>query len=95
MKFDPHIATAVVAGLWLVLTCMIRFLPIFRRALAVWVMVGLGVPVLGWVTLVWGPLAGVSALAIGLAVLLFSLRDRAGAKYQADPPSLHMHGGAE
>ena len=36
---------------------------------ASWVLVASGIPVLGWLTLHWGPMAGVSALACG-AVLL-------------------------
>ncbi|WP_369124971.1 DUF2484 family protein [Pseudomonas sp. AH2 (2023)] len=38
----------------------------------------IGIPVLGWLTLTGGPMAGVAGLALGFAVLLRAPRRRSG-----------------
>ncbi|MDO5648222.1 DUF2484 family protein [Paracoccus sp. (in: a-proteobacteria)] len=59
----------VLAVGWLVLACAVRFLPIRWRLRAVWGLVAVGVPILGWLTLRYGPGAGVLAFAAGAALL--------------------------
>ncbi|WP_304616532.1 DUF2484 family protein [Paracoccus sp. (in: a-proteobacteria)] len=56
-------------GLWLVLACSVPRLPLRGRALFIGALVLAGVPLLGWLTLRWGPGPGVLGFAIGLLVL--------------------------
>jgi hypothetical protein len=58
-----------VTGLWLVLACAIPRLNRRRRQPASWIMALVGVPILGWLTLQWGPGLGVLGFALGLLVL--------------------------
>lgn len=57
------------AALWLVLALLLPRLPVPRRSLATRCVVALGVPVLGLLTLHFGPAAGLAGLAAGLALL--------------------------
>ena len=65
-------AIASVAAMlgWSLLASMIPLLPSRYRFSAFWAMIALGVPVLGWLTLHWGPGAGVAAFAFGLWLVL-------------------------
>ncbi|MFV0384021.1 DUF2484 family protein [Paracoccus sp. (in: a-proteobacteria)] len=64
------IGTCGVVALWVLLACLIPLLRFGHRAPAIWAMAILGVPVLGWLTLHWGPGIGVAFFALGLALLL-------------------------
>lgn len=55
---------------WLVVASLIPYLRPRYHFSASWLMVALGVPVLGWLTLHWGPGVGVGAFSIGFLVLL-------------------------
>lgn len=66
----PATLSLLAAGFWLVVACLIPFLRIGRRAALFWVMVLAGVPVLGWLTLHWGPVPGFGALSLGLWLLM-------------------------
>ena len=58
------------AAVWLTLACLPP--PLSRRwqRRASWVLVLAGVPVLGWLTLEWGPGLGVLGFGLGLLMLL-------------------------
>lgn len=60
---------AAVTGVWLCLACLVPLLAPGRRSTANWCLVVLGVPILGWLTLVWGPGIGVLGFALGLLAL--------------------------
>lgn len=64
------ISSCGAVGLWVLLAALIGFLRPHHRLAAFWIVVVLGVPVLGWLTLNWGPSVGVGAFALGLALLL-------------------------
>ncbi|MDP5305549.1 DUF2484 family protein [Paracoccus spongiarum] len=66
--------TLAVAGGWLALACLLPMLRAVHRPRAFWALVATGVPVLGWLTLNWGPVAGVAGFAMGLAVLFWPPR---------------------
>ena len=69
MTLDRDTAALLLAGLWLVVALLAPVILPRHANAASWVLVASGIPVLGWLTLHWGPMAGVSALACG-AVLL-------------------------
>ncbi|SIS66365.1 DUF2484 family protein [Paracoccus saliphilus] len=76
---EPHVISGVMALSWMVLAALLPRVAWRYRAPAFWGMIVMGVPVLGWLTLHWGPGIGVAAFAIGLCVLLFQpLRPRDG-----------------
>lgn len=60
---------AAVTGVWLCLAWFVPLLTARRRAPANWSLVALGVPILGWLTLIWGPGIGVMGFALGLLTL--------------------------
>jgi hypothetical protein len=64
------IVSGVVVLAWVVLASLIPYLRDRYQFNASWLMVALGVPVLGWLTLNWGPGIGVGAFALGFCVLL-------------------------
>ncbi|WP_240643568.1 DUF2484 family protein [Paracoccus siganidrum] len=68
----PSYLSLLVASAWLVAACLIPFLRAKHRPAAFWGLVLVGVPVLGWLTLHWGPVMGFGAFAMGLWVLLRS-----------------------
>lgn len=55
---------------WLALACAIPFLRLHQQPRLFWLSVMLGVPLLGWLTLHWGPLCGGGAFVLGLWVLV-------------------------
>lgn len=73
-----HIATLVAGGGWLLLACLLPWLRLHHRARAYWALVALGVPVLGLLTLHWGPMAGAASLTLGLAILFWPPRRHGG-----------------
>ncbi|GHG19931.1 MULTISPECIES: DUF2484 family protein [Paracoccus] len=78
------VTVAVVLG-WLVLATMQRRLQPRHRIRAFWALILIGIPVLGWLTLNGGPMAGVAGLAAGIAVLLRA--PRRPARKRAAPPA--------
>lgn len=64
------IGSVAAAAAWVLLASLIPYLRQRHRFVAFWTMIVLGVPVLGWLTLYWGPLVGVGAFALGLWLLL-------------------------
>lgn len=54
---------------WLVLVWLIPLLRAPHRRAAFAAMVLTGVPLLGWLTLHWGPVVGVTGFALGLLAL--------------------------
>ncbi|MFN3524913.1 MAG: DUF2484 family protein [Paracoccus sp. (in: a-proteobacteria)] len=68
MSLPAGLALAVTA-LWLVLACAIPRLNRRNRQSASWAMALAGVPILGWLTLQWGPGLGILGFALGLLVL--------------------------
>lgn len=71
------IITLAVALGWLALACLLPLLRTRHRPRAFWALVATGVPVLGWLTLNWGPVAGVAGFTLGLAVLFWPPRRQA------------------
>ncbi|WP_157994844.1 DUF2484 family protein [Paracoccus tegillarcae] len=68
---DAAQGALVLAALWLIVALFAPLIFPRRGTVAVWTLIAVGIPVLGWLTLHWGPMAGVSALAAG-AVLISS-----------------------
>ncbi|MBK4215255.1 DUF2484 family protein [Paracoccus caeni] len=57
-------------ALWLLLVWIIPMLRAEYRRHALRAMVVVGVPILGWLTLYWGPIMGIGAFAVGLILLV-------------------------
>lgn len=80
----PLAAEAAIAAvlLWGCLASLLPWLRPRHQMPGLWLVVALGVPVLGWITLVLGPLLGLVVFMLGLGVLLRSpltlVRRRAG-----------------
>lgn len=67
---DPDYWPLVLSLLWLVLANVIAMFPSKDRHWRVaYVLIALGVPLLGWVTWVAGPIVGLVLLAAGASVL--------------------------
>lgn len=67
----PSILLSVVAvAAWLILARLAGSLRRRQRQRAVWALVAAGVPILGWLTYGWGPLAAIGFLSLGLLVLM-------------------------
>lgn len=78
-----------IAVVWVGLACLLPFVGWRWRQTALWTLVVLGVPVLGWVTYIWGPGFGVLVFAIGLSILVWppaALVRRKGAQGLNEPP---------
>ncbi|WP_254367919.1 DUF2484 family protein [Paracoccus sp. Z118] len=65
---QPQLCAAM-AVLWLIAAAFAGRLPPVRHWQALWALIVAGVPLLGWLTLHWGPIAGLAVFLIG-AVLL-------------------------
>ncbi|WP_295047305.1 DUF2484 family protein [uncultured Paracoccus sp.] len=63
------LALAVVAC-WLALARLAKGLRPRQRQRALWALIATGVPILGWLTYVCGPLAGVAFLCLGVLMLV-------------------------
>ncbi|MFN3273141.1 MAG: DUF2484 family protein [Paracoccus sp. (in: a-proteobacteria)] len=86
MSLPAGLALAALA-LWLLAACAIPRLRLAHRGVAVWVLVLAGVPLLGWLTLRWGPGLGVLGFALGLLVLYRPpLRRRRSARVNRQSP---------
>ncbi len=66
----PLIA-AFAALLWIAAACLLPFVRLRWRYGALWVLVISGVPVLGWLTYLCGPICGVLFLLLGLSLLVW------------------------
>lgn len=62
-------ALALSAG-WMIAACALPFLRQHQRGTGFWLLICAGIPLAGWLTLRWGPGAGV--LAVALAVILLT-----------------------
>ncbi|MDO5704568.1 MAG: DUF2484 family protein [Paracoccus sp. (in: a-proteobacteria)] len=58
------------AAIWLVCACAVPFLREPHRWPATWALIVAGVPLIGWMTLHFGPLGGVLAFAMALLMLM-------------------------
>ena len=65
------LVAAGVAALWAALACLLPFLRAERHHIGFWTLVFVGVPVLGWLTYLWGPAFGVLFLGVGLLLLVW------------------------
>lgn len=65
----PSLTAAV---LWGLAACGLCLVPPPRRVGAGWALVGIGVPLLGWLTWRHGPLIGAAALCLGVATLFWA-----------------------
>lgn len=68
MISQPNLAVAATL-LWLVLALVIPRLSLRHLGAMLWLLALAGVPVLGWVTLHWGPGPGFGSFGLGLVVL--------------------------
>lgn len=68
------LATLAGAALWLIAARLIPSLRERHRGAAFWALVLTGVPMLGWVTLNFGPGAGVLGFALAVAALALGPR---------------------
>lgn len=75
MTADLVITAAMSLG-WFVLAFLQPRLHHRQHARAFWALVVVGIPLLGWLTLTGGPMAGMTGLALGLAMLLRGPRRR-------------------
>ncbi|RCW79714.1 DUF2484 family protein [Paracoccus lutimaris] len=67
-----HPLLAVIAAvLWVAAACLMPFIRLRWRYVALWVLVICGVPVLGWLTYLGGPACGVLFLLLGLSLLVW------------------------
>ena len=64
-----HLCSLLAIGCWLLLVVLAHWLPARYRQQAFWGLVALGVPILGLITLHWGPGVGIGAFAIGVCAL--------------------------
>lgn len=83
MTGDLLITAAIALG-WFALALMLRRLYPRQRVRGFWALVVVGIPLLGWLTLIAGPMAGVLGLALGICVLLRAPRH--GGAQRAAPP---------
>lgn len=79
----PVIAMSI-TGLWLFAACLISLLVPPHRGRARAVLIAMGVPILGWLTLVWGPGIGVTTFTLGLLALVLQPFGRRGVLVTSD-----------
>ncbi len=72
------VITAAILVTWLWLACRLPRLREPNRQRAQWVLIAFGVPILGWLTLNWGPMIGVASFAFGIVALVFPPGRRGG-----------------
>ncbi|MDB6180560.1 DUF2484 family protein [Paracoccus fistulariae] len=65
----PHLCSLIGFGGWLLLVILAHWLPAKYRQQAFWGLVAIGVPILGVITLHWGPGAGIASFAAGVCAL--------------------------
>ena len=64
------IIALALSGLWLLAAVVLPLLDLRSRHIATWLLVIFGVPLLGWLTLHYGPSAGVLGFLLGTLILL-------------------------
>lgn len=67
---DTPAAALTATGIWLCLAVMFPLLGLRRHSMAMRGLVLLGVPTLGWLTLLCGPVIGVAGFVLGALVLI-------------------------
>ncbi|MDO5632255.1 MAG: DUF2484 family protein [Paracoccus sp. (in: a-proteobacteria)] len=72
----PPVVALLASGVWLLVALLIPFVSLRWRAAVVWGMVLAGVPILGWLTLHWGPGPGIAGFVLGLLALYLPPRRR-------------------
>ncbi len=85
-------AALLMVLLWAIAASLVPYLRLRWRARAFWALVAIGVPVLGWLTFVTGPLIGLAGFAIGIATLFFRsplTRPRSHGAKPHVPPTRH------
>ncbi|MRX51374.1 DUF2484 family protein [Paracoccus sp. S-4012] len=70
MTGTPALLCFLCAAIWVGLTAAVGLVPAERRAGPFWAAALAGVPLLGWMTYVWGPGAGIATFLLGLLVLI-------------------------
>lgn len=85
MISQPGLALAG-AALWLVLALVIPRLQLRHYGALLWLLALAGVPILGWLTMHWGPGPGFAGFGIGLLVLARAPLRRRAAALQTRPP---------
>lgn len=65
-----RVIALAVTGLWLLAAFLMPLLAQRFRGRATVVLIALGVPILGWLTLLWGPGIGVASFALGVLALI-------------------------
>lgn len=78
-----QIMSGGLALLWLFLTCFLPHRAPAGQSRSLAAMIVIGVPVLGWLTLHWGPGVGLCAFAAGLAAILHRNRSTRNDKSDA------------
>ncbi|MCQ0970788.1 DUF2484 family protein [Paracoccus sp. TK19116] len=74
-------ASGAIVALWALLAALMPLFGPRHRSAAWWLLVVAGVPLLGWLTLKWGPGIGVLAFALGaLALWRRPSQDRASVR---------------
>lgn len=63
------VLTLAALAVWLCLAILMPWVRARQQSRLFWALVVSGVPMLGWLTLSWGPSAGVAGFAIGLLLL--------------------------
>ena len=65
------LVAVIAAALWVVLACLLPYIRLHWRYAVLWVLIISGVPVLGWLTYLYGPACGVLFLLLGLSLLVW------------------------
>ncbi|MFO1139465.1 MAG: DUF2484 family protein [Paracoccus sp. (in: a-proteobacteria)] len=73
------------ALLWVGAACLLPFSRLRWRYAVLWILVISGVPVLGWLTLLYGPACGVLFLLLGLSLLVWPPAETLRRRRHPDP----------
>ena len=63
----------LLAAAWIVLACLLAMALRRRLGMAIVVLIVLGIPVAGWITLQHGPVPGMAAVALGACLMRWPL----------------------
>lgn len=69
MSHSVVMALVAMAG-WLILARLAKGLRPRQRQRVLWALIASGVPILGWLTYILGPLAGVAFMFVGVLMLV-------------------------